>query len=357
MIRPAEKIDRYLPQLDGVRAIAVLLVVVQHWIANPFNLGAPFGFIGVTMFFVLSGYLISRILFQAKERLDRGQAALGAALRIFYIRRFLRIFPIYYLTIFVLWALGDPEFRESIGWLTTYTINFYFLKGGDRLSTGHLWTLAIEEQYYIVYPLIVLLCTPRQRLRALIGMCAVAFVSRIALDMYGVSVPHNKYFTLCCFDSFAMGGMLAHWELSRGKESVQAFFRKPRTGAVVALIVIGFGALGALLGDKASLRVVWFRTVISIASLYVVGLALLETRTLGRVLGNRTLVFLGKISYGLYLYHPYSHRILGFFFAYAKAFSFPVQVASFAAITMIVASASWFFFEKPINAQKSRFSY
>src|SRR5262245_42353318 len=99
MPRPAEKNDAYLPQLDGVRAIAVGLVAVQHWIANPLSIGLPFGFIGVTMFFVLSGYLISRILFQAKAQQERHNATIGRSLKIFYARRFLRIFPIYYLTV------------------------------------------------------------------------------------------------------------------------------------------------------------------------------------------------------------------------------------------------------------------
>lgn len=354
---PAAKPDRYLPQLDGVRAIAVLLVVAQHWVANPFNMGAPFGFIGVTMFFVLSGYLISRILFQAKDRQDAGKSSLGQSFKIFYARRFLRIFPIYYLTVLVLWLSGDQYARDGIWWLLTYTVNFYFLKGGLKESINHLWTLAIEEQYYFIYPLIVLLCTRKQRLRALWLMCVVALVSRVALDLRGVRVTDNKYFTLGAFDSFALGGMLAHIEANRGKERVLAVFRKPMTGVITAAVIVAFGLLGLFLGEKASLRVVWFRSVISIASLYVVGLALLENKTLGVVLGNRWLVFIGKISYGVYLYHLYAHHILRLFYAKADDLSYPVQLALYVAITMVVSTASWFLIEKPINGLKSRFSY
>jgi peptidoglycan/LPS O-acetylase OafA/YrhL len=355
--RPAENLETYLPQLDGVRAIAVLLVVVQHWVANPFSLGAPFGFIGVTMFFVLSGYLISRILFAARERRETRGTSIGKSLKIFYARRFLRIFPIYYLTVFVLWAVGDPYAREAIAWLLTYTVNFYFLKGGLRSSIGHLWTLAIEEQYYLIYPFIVLFCTPRQRLIALWLMCAVAFASRIALDWMGVSIANNKYFTLGSFDSFAMGGMLAHWEHSRGKASVQAFFRRPVVGAGTVLILAFFAALGVALGDQGSARVVWFRAVISLASLYAVGLALLEDRRLGWILGNRALVFIGKISYGIYLYHLYAPRILGLVVDDPEKLSLWAQLGAYSAVTMIVASASWFLFEKPINSLKSKFKY
>jgi peptidoglycan/LPS O-acetylase OafA/YrhL len=355
--RPAENLDTYLPQLDGVRAIAVLLVILQHWVANPFSMGAPFGFIGVTMFFVLSGYLISRILFAARERRETQGTSIGKSLKIFYARRFLRIFPIYYLTVFVLWAVADPYAREAIVWLVTYTVNFYFLKGGFRSSIGHLWTLAIEEQYYLIYPFIVLFCTPKQRFIALWLMCAAAFASRIALDQMGVPVANNKYFTLGSFDSFAMGGMLAHWEAARGKASVQAFFRRPIAGIGTVLILVFFAALGAIKGDQGSARVVWFRTVISLASLYVVGLALLEDRRLGWILGNRALVFIGKISYGVYLYHLYAHRILGLVMSEPEKLPYWSQLVLYSAVTMIVASASWFLFEKPINSLKSRFKY
>lgn len=357
MSEKAEKGDAYLPQLDGVRALAVLLVVVQHWVANPFNMGAPFGFIGVTMFFVLSGYLISRILFAAKERQDKQGATLGKSLKIFYARRFLRIFPIYYLTVFVLWAAKDPYAREAITWLLTYTVNFFFLKGGLKSSIGHLWTLAIEEQYYLVYPFIVLFCTPRQRIRALWVMCAVALVSRIVIDRMGVRVADNKYFTLGNFDSFAMGGMLAHWEGARGKAAVQAFFRKPSTGILTVAAVAVFGVLGLALGDRGSGRVIWFRTIISVGSLYVVGLALLESKLLGKVLANRVLVYIGKVSYGLYLYHVYAHHFLQLIYPDAQKLSYPVLLVAYSVITMMVTSASWFLIEKPINGLKSRFKY
>ena len=99
------------------------------------------------------------------------------------------------------------------------------------------------------------------------------------------------------------------------------------------------------------------RTVISLASLYAVGLALLENAWLGRVLGNRALVYIGKISYGIYLYHVYAPRFASLALSQVDKRSLPVQVALYSAITLAVASASWFLFEKPINGLKSRFRY
>lgn len=355
--RPAGGADAYLPQLDGVRAIAVLLVLLQHWVANPFRMGAPFGFVGVTMFFVLSGYLISRILFAARERQDLRQTSVGRSLKIFYARRFLRIFPIYYLTILVLWLSGEPRVRKAIWWCLTYTVNFYFMREPDHESIGHLWTLAIEEQYYLVYPLVVLLCTVSQRRHALWIMCGAALASRVLLHATGVSAEDNKYFTLSCFDSFAMGGMLAHLEAVRGKDRIQAFFRRPAAGAATLAIVALFGVLGLALGDEGSMRVVWFRSVISLASLYVIGVALVENRWLALLLGNRPIVYVGKISYGIYVYHMYAGRLLDAFSPAWRALSYPWILTFTFATTMIVSTASWFLFEKPINELKRHFKY
>ncbi len=349
--------DVYLPQLDGVRAIAVLLVLAQHWISNERGWGAPFGFIGVTMFFVLSGYLISRILFSARDRREQKKSTTLHSLKIFYARRFLRIFPVYYATILVLWIAGDERVKKAIWWCLTYTVNFYFLKEEDHKSIGHLWSLAIEEQYYPIYPFIVLFCTVSQRRIGLWVMVIAAFVSRIVLHKQGVPTEDNKYFTLCCFDSFAMGGMLAHIEAERGKAAIQRFFSKPMVGLGTVLIVCAFGGLGAVLGGEASLRVVWFRTIVSLASLYVIGVALVENQWLALMLANRPMVYIGKISYGIYVYHFYSGRMLDLFSSKWRTFSYPIVLVLSFAISMVAATASWFLFEKPINGLKRHFRY
>jgi peptidoglycan/LPS O-acetylase OafA/YrhL len=138
---------------------------------------------------------------------------------------------------------------------------------------------------------------------------------------------------------------------------VQAFFRRPQVAFGTVVLLAVFAALGVVLGDRGSGRVVWFRTVISLASLYAVGLALLEDRRLGWILGNRWLVYIGKISYGIYLYHLYAPRITALVLEDPERLCLAWQVVLFSAVTMLVASASWFLFEKPINGLKSRFRY
>lgn len=350
--------EAYFPQLDGVRAIAVALVLVQHWITNPLNVPAPFGFLGVTIFFVLSGYLISRILIAARARQEAGRSTLASSLKTFYFRRFLRIFPIYYLTLFALYVAGFPAVRDGLAWHITYTSNFQFLLGGDKHGVEHLWTLAVEEQYYLFYPLLILIASAQRRFRALISMIALAFVSRIALHALGVSVSDNKYFTLCCFDSFALGGILAHAEHVVGKERALAPFRRPATAIGVGAFTVAFLAFGAVLGDAASMREVWFRFILSIASLYLVGVALSSeiTNPLNRILMTRPLRYVGKISYGVYLYHLYAGHIAQTLLPF-KNYGIGVRFVLLFTVTIVVSTASWFLIEKPINGLKKRFAY
>ena len=124
-----------MPQLDSLRTFAVFAVMVHHfWPEATFNL--PLGFVGVQLFFVLSGFLITGILWPAREAVQAGRWPAVAVFRRFYIRRFLRIFPLFYGTLAVLWLLDVGEVRESALWHFSYLSNIYFAKIG-RLSLQH----------------------------------------------------------------------------------------------------------------------------------------------------------------------------------------------------------------------------
>ena len=139
-------------QLDALRGIAVAAVAYSHWIAPRYQFGIRWGTAGVTLFFVLSGYLISGILLDCRTQSDR-----PFALRSFYARRFLRIFPLYDLVLLILFAVNLPPVRQTIFWHLTYLSNFYFLHhGGWHGPISIFWTLAVEEQFYLFWPAILL---------------------------------------------------------------------------------------------------------------------------------------------------------------------------------------------------------
>jgi peptidoglycan/LPS O-acetylase OafA/YrhL len=149
----------YRIQIDGLRCFAIISVMIAHWIAwdtiNPILNSAPWGN-GVILFFVISGFLITNILLEQKQKIDTFKISQQHALKIFYLRRFFRIFPIYFLLLFFLYYIDYPNIRQNFIWFITYTSNI--LQGITNKDVGnlsHLWSLAVEEQFYIIWPLFI----------------------------------------------------------------------------------------------------------------------------------------------------------------------------------------------------------
>jgi peptidoglycan/LPS O-acetylase OafA/YrhL len=136
---------KFVPQLDSLRFFAVLLVMIAHWIPNnPVN-RIPNGYLGVTFFFVLSGYLISSNLFYLKISIDQQELQLPSAFKIFYTRRTLRIFPLYFLVIFLTFLIIPKIFMGNFIWYVTYLPNCAFLVFGGRRAI--LPVMAITDFY------------------------------------------------------------------------------------------------------------------------------------------------------------------------------------------------------------------
>ena len=148
--------DSYFPQLDTLRAVAIGFVLLEHWL-NPFAtaMGVHGGY-GVWLFFTLSGYLITGILLRYRDAVEAGRSSLGEVLRVFFARRFLRILPVYYL--FLLFAaLAGRMSADSAPWHLAYLSNFYFWQRGEFAAMGHLWSLSVEEQFYMIWPVVIIL--------------------------------------------------------------------------------------------------------------------------------------------------------------------------------------------------------
>jgi peptidoglycan/LPS O-acetylase OafA/YrhL len=142
-----------MPQLDTLRFFVVIGVMVTHnWHLKrlPWLFGdLDWGGLGVRLFFVLSGFLITGILIKCREMADAETRTSRFYIRQFYIRRILRIFPIYYLTIFLAFVFDVPGTREVWGWLATYTSNVYITLNNTWIARmGHFWSLAVEEHFY-----------------------------------------------------------------------------------------------------------------------------------------------------------------------------------------------------------------
>lgn len=353
---------KYMPQLDALRTLAVMAVITHHWLPHDSWINqTPNGAIGVTLFFVLSGFLITQILLLSRWQVASGQLTNGEAWRIFLFRRTLRIFPLYFLFItLIYWLLpneSDISRKPAYYFLYAYNLLLHQTNNwADLLSP--FWTLAVEEQFYLVWPWVVLF-TPTERLKPVIIACiGLGVLSRV----YYLSTPHiQNVLTHTCLDAFGLGALWAYlWQ--EEPHQLAAFRQRLNATALVALV--SFIWMLWLPGDHP-VRLVFQRLVLSILSLYLVAAASMGVGgTAGRLMENPVVLYLGKISYGLYVYHMVvSSHLAGYLieqinrFYVLPPFSFGVHVAYSFALLVAIASLSWYIFEKPFNNLKRYFTY
>lgn len=368
--------DGHIIQLDGIRFIAVGLVLIDHLFVAVNVI--PIGALGVTIFFVLSGFLISRILMKSKEKNFGTPGGFKKYLRKFLIRRTIRIFPVYYLVIALLFIFNVPPVREKLGWLALYGTNIYMAAHRTWMgSVDHLWSLAVEEQVYLFFPFLIFFISKKHLVPvlALMGLASIALrlCLFLTIDPFGADEWIITYVsTPTCLDSFALGGLMAWMQLYRSDLFLR-FFNKswPVVVALAAWVLLQYWA--KTFDSRYNLAFVVFeRTVSSLLGFFLIGRGVMGfTGLMSAFLENPVSVYMGKISYGLYLYHNfvYNHfhsgpmhptvRLFRKIYQYVPALSGSVAFEALvvAALTVIVASISWYFFEKPINALKDKYAY
>lgn len=349
-------IRSYMPQLDGLRAVAILLVAWSHWGPHEFHFRLPWGHSGVQLFFVLSGFLITDILLHAKA----ANPSRRGVLKSFYARRMLRIFPAYYVTLAVLWLLRVEETRAQIAWHALYLTNIrIFLSHSYDTILAHFWTLDVEEHFYLLWPCVVILLNRKCLARVAAGTILVAPLFRIVLRAWfphlegTVLMPSNA-------DGLAAGALLAvvQWDKRQRLAYRQCQFRVCLpVFLVLQTAVIARGVEPPVESLRQTAMVVTFALLIGGAARGFRGV-------LGRALSLRPLVYLGKISYGLYLYHnftPYAVReVLEWTGRGASALDgLPTafRFAVLAGTTFVVASLSWMLLEEPLLGLKRHFRY
>lgn len=352
----------HMPQLDALRTFAVLLVVVYHWFPTGEGINRlPNGTTGVMVFFVISGFLITRILLENRNRISAGQAGLGDTYRNFFIRRALRIFPLYYVVItFVRLALPQAsDIDEHPLYYYFYGYNILLHQTGnwsDLLSP--FWTLGVEEQLYLIWPWVVLL-TPKSAFRwVIVGMIVGGVLFRgygyTQGDLDGVLTPAS-------FDAFGLGALWAY-VLTERPDSLPAFLKNLAITAGLALP--GFTGLVLLPGDHP-LVVLFQRLMISTLSLFVIVRASMGVGgPAGWVLNNGVLQYIGRISYGIYVFHMLvPGYVVPFLLRVSNRLGVPLTLGYWShrlfslAVLLTLASVSWYVFEKPINELKRYFAY
>jgi peptidoglycan/LPS O-acetylase OafA/YrhL len=338
-------------ELDGLRGVACVAIVLYHMRPQL----VPYGWSSVDLFFVLSGYLITAILIR-----HEGAPRL---LQNFYIRRGLRIWPVYYLTILALVIAGPLlPWRTSwrgLGYYLSYTQNLPLYWSGQVPPFSpyalHLWTLANEEQFYIVWPLLVVTLGRRSVIPLGIGLAAMSVAARAR--------GFDSWLLVARADGFALGGilaaMLAHAEKC---PDWQGAYRRGLAGlTLVASAVVAFVIARGLLPSFGRPPVGAGFSLLAINGMFagIIGLVAMHAgRPMVAWLRRPRLVHLGKLSYGLYVYHFIIFSLGGDLLLAIRGqgrtslTNIPLILLTYAA-----AAASWAWLEKPLLDLKSRFSY
>lgn len=375
----APKLRGHMPALDGVRGLAVLVVLLFHFIcagepASRFEKilfrVAEEGAHGVDLFFVLSGFLITGILVDAREK--------PAYFRNFYMRRFLRIFPLYYVVLVGVFFIAplipvfrgpDLEFlRERQGWAWLYGVNVYIaIHGAWTLKyLDHFWSLCVEEHFYFFWPLVVwwLARKPRTLMWTCLGVSIAAIVARVTGNAAGLSWWTTMVLTPFRLDGLALGGFFALLVRQPGGPAV-LMRNLPRLAIAVGVLLLG--TYGWVLMSSRGLTIVYpirlALILFLLAALLLHALVAPAGSATSRFFRSPTMVFLGTYSYGLYVYHHFlsyymlSHHThlqvqewLGSHLAATLA-----QTVVGIVITIVIAYLSYHLFEKKFLSLKRLF--
>ena len=346
----------YQPQFDGLRALAVLTVMADHFSADVPNFPLPdwihLGATGVRLFLVLSGYFITASLRRERDRMDLTQVSFGRTAGAFYWRRFLRIAPAYFVFATIALVLGLGGIRHNWPWVFTGTVNWLIAATNQWPTTiSHLWSVCVQEQFYLFWPLLILLLPKRWMMPAIISVAAAGIVFRIGSIVFSAPIIARWVLPFGSLDSLAAGAALG-WCGGR--------LRAMRGGWLVAWICWSMLSLAAVLRttDPAQLKSVLVEPLE--AGAFVILVARTATGfdgTLGRFLAFPGLTFAGKISYGLYIYHVLVAMLLTRWLPPSLRFVITIpslRLMVFGMATVGVAAVSWCLIEQPVNRWRSR---
>lgn len=352
------KNEIYFPGLNGLRAIAALAVIIMHVVQSSWFTAVigkytsfPIGSYGVTLFFVLSGFLITYLLLEEKSR--SGTVKTGN----FYMRRILRIWPLYFLFIIlcviVYWLNGraDLILNDRLWYIVLFAPNVLYALGAGIFILAHYWSLGVEEQFYLFWPWVVKYVKKLFLWALIFG--ALFFLLKITFRfMYGSSSFIYRIFHNTRFDCMMVGALGAIVYRS-GNEKVMNIFAKKWIQLISWLLFIGLGFKLIPIPGVISQQIFALASMSLIFGQIIPGKALIN-------LENKFFNHIGKISYGIYIYHPLwvllftlFMKKLGISAQTGVIIIFPIVLT----LTLLTAHISYKYFEKPFLSLKKRYTY
>ena len=350
------------PALDGIRGLAAFFVLISHYMPqNKFWWTMQWGKIGVVVFFILSGYLIVGILLSGRTKIEHGHA-MKSIWTEFYQKRALRIFPLYFGVLLFFCLIGNSNTIQTFWWHATFTSNFgHALFKLDFDNFSHFWSICIEEQFYLVIPLLVLLFNKRKSFNILFGLFIACTIFKISYALTDLDQSVLARIPISNVEGISFGALIAYSFHSKEAESILKFIIR-WLAPCACIIFMAMNIYRFIVGVPAYYT--FFN--IAIADLVIVGtfgplVAAVAYRSLNTTawnfLASKPLTYLGTISYGVYVYH---YAILLFLPSLLDSLGIQdmTMTAFFAkcAIAISLAAISWHCFEKQILKLKSRIS-
>lgn len=362
----------YYPALDGLRALAVVLVLfvhahgllglpgelldsaAWHWTHN--------GWMGVDLFFVTSGFLITSILISISNRKQ--------SLKIFWLRRGLRIFPLYYLYLFILIALsispissGSPGLPQS----PFYWIPFFIYLGNfnvifppaSPLETSILWTLSVEEQFYAIWPVLFAKMKRKELFRLSILLIPLAAVFRAMVFWAAPNTDAFYFLSFCRMDAIFAGATLAFlWSQPEKRETISKWSGLLLIPALLCLLTVLLTPPYRI-AEASPQWITFSYGCTAIAWAIIVAWALRPPAWITPVLCNSVIRYIGKICYGIYIWQALTGRLVKhWLYRFTPdLLSYELYMALFILATIAVASLSWHLIESPLLRFKDLLPY
>nr|WP_294899539.1 acyltransferase [uncultured Pedobacter sp.] len=325
---------KYIKSLDTIRAVAVFLVVISHWYGtNNLISKLPLGLIGVNIFFIISGFLITNILLGYKSKIESHKEPFSFYLKKFYYRRTLRIFPIYYLLLFGILIFNLHDFEGNAWWHFAYLSNFYFVfvKNGWEGVISPLWSLSVEEQFYLFWPFLILFSSKKIINIFPIGLILFAIV-------YRYFKPEEftlwNYSLMGALDALGAGALIAIYKIENMNKKLNA---------ILIFIFIILGVLNFYY-DINQLPL-----VVNIVGFYIIVWCIgISNKSVSFTFEIPFILYLGRISYGIYLYHNFIPR--WYFVEIPKILN--ILLPWF--FLIVLSSISYYFIELPLLKLKDK---
>ena len=356
---PSPPRPAYMAQLDALRALAVLAVMVHHLAPALFPGLAFSAWAAVRLFFVLSGFLVTGLLLRARDAVEAGRGSTGAALGRFHLRRMWRIVPVYYAVILGLALAGAGEVRENLWWHLAFLSNVKFaLDGWHHAYIWQFWFLAAQEQFYLVWPALVLALPPRALLPAVLVAIAIGPLWRAWATGMGWTLATEALLP-ANLDTLGMGALLAlatRRAPGGGTEGLRTRgWALAAWAAAALLLALQWPPAAAAVGPVAAAAA--GDLLMGVVALVVVAHTAAGWRgPLGAAMTWPPLLYLGTVSYGAFCLHLVAGGVVAWVAQAAGWGTLPAALfaALAVALTVAAASLSWHALEQPLARRTGR---